>query len=441
MMNDYFYDLVSDLNDVLGHPYLFTATFSGENSNFVRFNRAKVRQAGSVDQYTVQVDVIKGQRHVLVSLSLGGNLEDDKRALKSLVETAKPQLEFFEDDPFLLYATNVHNSEEVVRATLPQAREITHAILDAASGTEFVGIHAQGLTHRGFANSLGQRNFVTRETFNTDFSIYLSADKAVKSNVAGKEWSTHRFVADVEKCKKMLSVLARPAKTIPKGSYRAFLSPSAVHEIFSLLSWGAFSEKQGRTKQSPLMSLRDGERTLHPSVHIVENTSGGISAPFQSGGFLKPARVDLIKEGAWVNGLVSPRTAREYGALANGANNAESPESLEMGAGHLENANVLSSLHTGVLINNLWYLNFSDRTKCQMTGMTRFATFWVENGEIVAPINVMRFDDSIYRLFGSQLEALTKDRSYILDQSTYEERSTHSAHLPGALVNEIAFTL
>ena len=26
-----------------------------------------------------------------------------------------------------------------------------------------------------------------------------------------------------------------------------------------------------------------------------------------------------------------------------------------------------------------------------MTGMTRFASFWVEHGKIVAPVNVMRF--------------------------------------------------
>lgn len=441
MMNEYFYDLVSSLNDILREPYFFTATFSGENSHFVRFNKAAVRQAGSVDQYTVQVDVIKGKRHSLVSLSLGGNIGDDKKFLRSLVEQAKLDLDFFEEDPFLLYATDVNSSEEIVRAALTPVSEVTHAILDAARGLDFVGIHAQGLTHRGFANSFGQRNFVTRETFNTDFSLYLSADKAVKSNVAGKEWKSERFITEIDRCKKMLSVLARPAKTIPKGNYRAFLSPSAVQEIMSLLSWGAFSEKQGRTKSSALMLLREGEKALHPSVHIAENTKAGMSAPFQSGGFMKPPKVNLIHEGKWVNGLVSPRTAVEYNVEANGANTNESPESLEMGSGTLDTHQILPKLDTGVMINNLWYLNFSDRAKCQMTGMTRFATFWVEKGEIVAPISVMRFDDSIYRLLGSQLEALTKDRSYILDQSTYEERSTHSAHLPGALVNEIAFTL
>jgi len=441
MTRDYFFDLVADLKEVLGSSYVFTASFSGESSDFVRFNNALVRQAGTVNQGTVQVDVIKGMRHTLVALSLGGNLDDDKKALHALVNEAKANLEYFEDDPFLLYSTDVKDSLDVVDARLPPAAEIVSTIVEATRGLQFVGIHAQGLTHRGFANSFGQRNFVTRETFNTDFSIYLSADKAVKANVAGKTWKTDAFMQELEKSKKMLSLLSRPAKTLAKGNYRAFLSPTAVGEICSMLSWGGFSEKQGRTKQSPLMQLRTSERSLHPSVHLFENTASGTGTPFESGGYLRPAKVELIKEGRWANGLVSPRTAKEYGIDTNGANGNESPESIEIGAGSLAGEDILSSLGTGVLINNLWYLNFSDRTKCQLTGMTRFATFWVENGEILAPMNVIRFDDSIYRLFGSNLEALTKDRQFMLDQSTYEERSTGSMHLPGALVKEIAFTL
>lgn len=441
MTSSYFFDLVADLKDVLGASYAFTASFSAESSDFVRFNNAQVRQAGTINQATVQVDVIKGMRHTVIALTLGGNLDDDRRALYSLVSDAKANLEYFEDDPYLLYSTDVNNSLNIVDATLPPAGEIVSTIVETTRSLQFVGIHAQGLTHRGFANSFGQRNFVTRETFNTDFSIYLSADKAVKANVAGKTWKPEAFINEVEKSKQMLSLLSRPAKTLAKGNYRAFLSPTAVGEICALLSWGGFSEKQGRTKQSPLMQLINSERALHPSVHIFENTAAGTAAPFESGGYIRPAKVELIKEGRWANGLVSPRTAKEYGIETNGANSAESPESIEIGAGSLASANVLSSLGTGVLINNLWYLNFSDRTKCQMTGMTRFATFWVENGEIVAPMNVMRFDDSIYRLFGSNLEALTKDRQFMLDQSTYDERSTGSMHLPGALVKEIAFTL
>ena len=77
----------------------------------------------------------------------------------------------------------------------------------------------------------------------------------------------------------------------------------------------------------------------------------------------------------------------------------------------------------------------------RMTGMTRFATFWVENGEVVAPLNVMRFDDSVLRMLGSELEALTVEQDLLLSASSYFNRSTASSRLPGALLKNFEFTL
>jgi predicted Zn-dependent protease len=73
--------------------------------------------------------------------------------------------------------------------------------------------------------------------------------------------------------------------------------------------------------------------------------------------------------------------------------------------------------------------------------MTRFACLWVEHGEIQAPLNVMRFDDSIYNLFGSNLLGLTSERELILDASTYGRRSNRSMELPGVLVKDLRLTL
>ena len=36
-----------------------------------------------------------------------------------------------------------------------------------------------------------------------------------------------------------------------------------------------------------------------------------------------------------------------------------------------------------------------------LTGMTRFATFWVEDGRIQGPVGTMRFDDSLYDFLGT----------------------------------------
>src|SRR4029078_9273505 len=121
----------------------------------------------------------------------------------------------------------------------------------------------------------------------------------------------------------------------------------------------------------------DGE-ALDPRVSIVEDTAGGVSPAFQAEGFARPSRVSLIETGKLVGSLVSPRTAREFGMTENGANGAEMPESLAMSGGTLASADALAALDTGLAVGNLHYLNYSDRPACRITGMTRFATFWVE---------------------------------------------------------------
>jgi predicted Zn-dependent protease len=102
---------------------------------------------------------------------------------------------------------------------------------------------------------------------------------------------------------------------------------------------------------------------------------------------------------------------------------------------------VLKRLDTGVYINSLWYCNFSDRNDARITGMTRYACFWVEQGQLMAPIEVMRFDESLYNLLGERLLGLTAEREFIFDPDTYSRRSVSSLHLPGALVEDFRFTL
>ena len=95
---------------------------------------------------------------------------------------------------------------------------------------------------------------------------------------------------------------------------------------------------------------------------------------FQEAGFIKPDQVTLIEAGALRDCLVSPRSAKEYDVPTNGASNAEAPESVDMAAGDIGRDDILQRLDTGVYINNLWYLNYSDRSACRITGMTRFAS-------------------------------------------------------------------
>ena len=112
-----------------------------------------------------------------------------------------------------------------------------------------------------------------------------------------------------------------------------------------------------------------------------------------------------------------------------------------MSPGNISEHDILSTINNGIYISNLWYLNFSDRNNGRMTGLTRFGCFVVEDGELVAPINTMRFDDSVYSMLGDNLIGLTEKRELLIDSGSYEERSTSSARLPGALINNFKMTL
>lgn len=440
-MKDHFFTLIDTLSESLRVAEIFTCTFAGEASDFVRFNQGKVRQAGHVTQAVMTLDLIAGGRHASATVTLTGDMNHDRARLGTLLGDLRGILEFVPEDPFLSYATEIHSSITVYPDALPESADIVAQIVAAAAGHDLVGILANGSVQRGFANSLGQRNWYSRSSFNLDWSVYHHSDKAVKARYAGFKWEDEQFDRRMAETLAQLTRMGRPARTIAPGRYRTYLAPMAVEEILDLLCWGGFSVKSQRTGSSPLMGLVEEGLCLHPSVSIKENTQGGIAPGFQEAGYKRPSEVVLIHQGCYRDALVAPRSAAEYGLPCNGANNQEAPLSLDMAPGTLASNNILRELGEGLYVNNLWYLNYSDRNAARMTGMTRFAAFWVENGRIQAPVNPMRFDETLYHLLGDHLLGLTADREFLLDPGSYGGRATRSVHVPGALIDALYFTL
>jgi predicted Zn-dependent protease len=440
-MIDYFYSIADAISPLLRGTEIFTCSFHGEVSDFVRFNRGAVRQAGAVVQRSLTIDLIDGRRHAAGTLTLAGDGPSDGARLAHLIGELRDIRAHLVDDPYLHYATEVRSTERRRSAVLPDGEAVIDAVGAAAASRDLVGIYAGGSSHVGFANSFGQRNWYTAPSFNLDWSFFHDADKAVKASYAGTAWQADELDRRMRTAAEQLAVLARPARALSPGRYRVYLSPAALYEILGVLSWGGFGLRAHRTKTTPLIRMVEGEVRLHPSVRIVENTAGGIAPDFQDAGFIRPESVTLIENGAYRDCLVSPRSAAEYDVATNGAAASEMPASIEVGPGSIPADQVMRELHTGLYIGNLWYLNFSDRTACRTTGMTRFATFWVERGVIQSPVEVMRFDETIYRLLGENLIGLTAERELILDAGSYFQRSTDSARLPGLLVDDFTLTL
>jgi predicted Zn-dependent protease len=414
-------------------------SLEGESTDFARFNHAQVRQAGRVDRERVTLRLIDGRRHASVTVDLAGD-GDDARLTAALTE-ARGLVDGADEDPYLLVSTDADSTRRVLRGTLPTPAEIVESVAEDAAGLDLVGIHAAGPVWRGLATSYGQRSWHLVERFDVKVAAYLGGDRAVQTALAGAIWSRDDWRATLADARAKLDALARPPRVIPPGRYRALLLPHAVEELLGMMNWGGFSASARRTGASPLVRLAEGQAALHPSVTLTEDTAHGWAPAFTNDGFLRPARVPLVEGGRWAGELVSPRSAREFGLTANGAESDESPRSLSLAAGDIPAEEALARLGTGLCVGNLWYLNFSDRPAGRVTGMTRFATFWVEDGRIVAPVSVMRFDDSLLELFGPRLVGLTSRAEELVDNGTYGGRSLVGSRAPGMLVEGMEFTL
>jgi predicted Zn-dependent protease len=270
----------------------------------------------------------------------------------------------------------------------------------------------------------------------------MASGQAVKGTFAGSEWNEAAYLAKINDGKKQLEILSRPVKELPKGQYKTYFAPAAVADLLGMLSWGAISEADIQQGNSALAALSRQEKQLSQKLTLKENFQGGLVPRFNNLGEMAAPELTLIEKGILINSLVNSRTAREYNKPANGANSSETLRSPEISPGNLSFEQILPSLDTGLYVSNLHYLNWSDRPSGRITGMTRYACFWVENGEIIAPIANLRFDESLYRFWGLEnLVDFTNFQEFIPEVGTYENRQLGGSLVPGMLVESFTYTL
>jgi predicted Zn-dependent protease len=430
---------------------VLAATLEAESSDFVRLNGARIRQAGRVERAVARLRLVRDGRQSFHRLTLPG-LDAAADAVSRAVGEAAVGLRAAIADSAVDPLLDLNGAAAVDDDTGPDApfdrAAFVDAVASAAGDADLVGFCAAGPVARGFCSSIGSRLWYARTSVSVDWSVHLPHDaaadgarKAVKAGWSGQRLDVDALSAAIRRSRADAAVLARPVHRLGPGEYRALLAPRAVGELLEMLCWGGFSARAHRAGQSPLARLQRGDAAFSPLLTVAEDLDAGFAPGFQADGYPRPRRVPLIDRGRFADWLVSPRTGREYGLASNAAAEHEAPESMRVAPGALSEADALARLGTGLSISNLWYLNFSDRPACRVTGMTRFACLWVEGGEAVAPVEAMRFDDSLYRVLGERLEALGDAPVAIPSTDTYDSRSTGGIETPSALVSALRLTL
>jgi predicted Zn-dependent protease len=263
----------------------------------------------------------------------------------------------------------------------------------------------------------------------------------VKATFAGSHWIQSEYDKYMADSIIKLRMMEKQPRKIEPGSYRTYIAPAGVADIINMFSWGGVGEASIQQGDSSLCKMRQSQINLSSCFTLSEDFTTGLVPRFNSNGELAPEKLDLILGGSLKNTLVSSRTAKEYGVNSNFASDSECLRSPKLAPGDLDEDEVVKNLDTGIYLSNLHYLNWSDRSGGRITGMTRYACFWVENGEIVAPIENMRFDDSIYNFFGKNLESITDKPQLIPTVGTYDGRELGGVSCPGILLKSFELTL
>ena len=238
-MRDYFKKLAEILFNRLESNEILILNFEAEETDFIRFNHSKIRQAGNVKQVTLSLNLVKFKNKTLTSIiRLNVDLEKDTKLLERTLNFLRREIPELHGDPYLIYERNINSTENNENENKLDSKEITENIITSFSSTDMVGILASGLITKGFANSLGQFNWHENHSFNFDWSMYTESGKAIKQNYSDQRWNQDTFKKLLIECRQKLEVIDNKEELVKPGDYKVYLSTSALNEIIDMLSWG-----------------------------------------------------------------------------------------------------------------------------------------------------------------------------------------------------------
>ncbi len=440
-MEKMFNKLSDALFSQLGTDETLTISFAGENSQFIRVNNSKIRQTGLVDDAGLEIKFIRNQRISVGGFTMSGNFEIDLKKGYEELYRLRSECKELPEDPFLVKPTNNGSSRKIIDSKGLSFDKSVDSIMPHIKGIDFVGIFANGKMYRGNANSLGQKHWFQTDTFSLDYSLVTTKHQMVKGTFSGSDWNQKDFEQNIKNSRHKLLLMERKPLKVNTGKYRTWFESAAVSDFLGMFSWNGISEASLRQGCSGFGKMRYDDVRLSPKFSIYEDFSQGLCPQFNSDGEISSLEMPLIENGMLKNTLVSSRSSKEYGVKTNFAEGGEYLRSPKMKRGEINHKNVLKSIDKGLYLSNIHYLNWSDVPGGRITGLTRYACFWVEGGEIIAPIKTMRFDDSFYRFFGDQLLGVEDKLTLNPEVGTYGGRSMGATTCPGILVDSFRLTL
>lgn len=395
-------------------------SLEGLRSGNIRFARNEVTSTGEVEESRLTVTVARGKRHASVEVN-----QLDAASVRAAVERAERMAAVLAEDPEwlpllpaqrYLTAGKTHDAATERLGAAERAQAAAEA-MDAASAKDLV--MAGFLEHHATSRSIASTAGISAHHAATRAELTITARTPDGS---GSGWGATVGTAFAEldpaaasrRAQEKARRSVKPRRLEP-GRYTVVLEPAAVGELLSFLvealdarradeGRSFFSRRGGGTRlgeriageQITLRSDPTDPRTPgpvfdHDGVPIEPTTwidRGVVSA-------LRYSRYWAAKQGKRPTGhsrsvLLAPGSPEGQA----GQGPAGQGQAAQGQAGPESRAALLAGVDRGVLITRFWYTRWLDPQALLITGLTRDGVFLIENGEITAPVNNFRFNES-----------------------------------------------
>ena len=446
MKKEIFQDICNQVFSCLNNNEQLTIYLEGENSQYFRFNDSKLRQSGIIEDYVVTISLFSGKKSLQAATTVSSDITSSVSNLKNEINALRDPLSLIPENELTSFPDNFESIELIKSGNLPPRSEILDALMDIITKDYLTGVWTSGKIFRACSTSEGTNHWFEKDSFIFDFSLIDKKENMVKVLFPGKTWDKKKFITAFQEASHKLKLMNKPKMELKPGKYRVWFEPNAVADFIGMFNWNGVSESAFRNGSSCLLKMRNSDQKLSHLFSLNESFTSEATASFNSKGEIS-SNVSIINKGELKNTLVNTKTALEYGLSSNFAEEANSwgmgeyMRSPQMEAGDIKKEDSLSRLGTGIYISNIHYLNWSDTLGGRITGLTRYACYWVEDGKLISPIKTMRFDDSFYNFFGSNLEGVGKEILARPVIETYDGRNPGETTCPGILVNDFELTL
>lgn len=370
---------------------------SGRFAN-TRFARNEITSTGDVDETTVTIGVTFGKRSAGTTTN-----QTDGASLRAAIDNAVRLAKLAPEDPEHMPPLGPQRYRPS-----PAARDLATERLDAAAraeaarvavaaaesaGLQIAGFYEHDGTTWALANSAGLH--AAHRSTGAGLTMTARTSDGTGSGWAG---AFSNRAADLDAgtlARVAVDKAVRSAKPqrLDPGRYTVVLEAAAVGGLLWFLagSLDARRADEGRSFFSRAGGgTRVGEKVFGEAITLTSDPLDAETpgAPFDGDGV-------PLKRMAWIDGgLLRDLIYSRFWAAKQGKQPTGTPGVFKLAGGTASAPDLLTGVQRGVLITRFWYANLLDPQTVLVTGLTRDGVFLIENGEVTAPVNNFRFNES-----------------------------------------------